>query len=28
VEAQVVTFENPLQGRDASCTIYVARAAK
>ncbi|HEX8569428.1 MAG TPA: hypothetical protein VF699_05825, partial [Caulobacteraceae bacterium] len=25
-EAQVVTFENPLQGRDASCTIYVARA--
>ena len=27
-EAQVVTFDNPLQDRKASCTIYVARAAK
>jgi spermidine synthase len=24
--AEVVTFDNPLQGREASCTIYVARA--
>jgi len=26
VEAQVVTFENPLQDRTAACTIYVARS--
>ena len=25
-EAQVVSFDNPLQGRQASCTIYVATA--
>ena len=27
-KAQVVTFDNPLHDREASCTIYVARVAK
>jgi hypothetical protein len=27
VEAEVITFPNPLQGRDATATVYVATKA-